>query len=90
MLQVIRESESVEALLLWEKPSPLTWEQGKVCRKLMQTLRDYAEAVGVSAGMLGSRRDVEPLVKGKRDLPLLSGWRKQVIGDELLRLAESM
>ena len=90
VLQVIRESQSVEALPLWQKTSPLTLEQGKVCRRLMQTLRDHAEALGVSAGMLGSRRDIERLLRGKRDLPLLRGWRKQVIGDELLRLAESM
>ncbi len=66
---------------------PSTAEQKRVSA-LMQQVRDTAEYVEVSSELLATRRDVEQLVYfGKADR-LLRGWRKEVIGDALVKEAK--
>lgn len=55
---------------------------------LMAGLRDRAAATGIAVGILASRREVERLVAGERDLPLLQGWRYEAAGKALLELLE--
>jgi ribonuclease D len=50
----------------------------------MARLRELAEHHRVSAPLLATRKDIEALVLGHRDLPLLQGWRRELAGEELL------
>jgi hypothetical protein len=34
--------------------------------------------------VLATRRELAALVRGARELPVLSGWRREVIGEPLL------
>lgn len=74
-----------------ERPAPARLEpaRDRLARKLMARLRQLAEQHRISAPLLATRRDVEALVQGRRDLPLLSGWRRELAGEELLRLLEA-
>jgi ribonuclease D len=54
----------------------------------MKQLRELAERHRVSAPLLATRRDVEALVQGRRDLPLLEGWRRELAGESLLQILE--
>ena len=63
--------------------------QDRLVRRLMGRLRDIAERRQVSAPMVATRRDLARLVLGERDLPLLSGWRREIAGDELLAMLEA-
>lgn len=63
--------------------------QDRAARKLMGRLREIAQTRQVSAPLVATRRDVERLVLGDRDLPLLSGWRREIAGQALLEMLEA-
>ena len=54
----------------------------------MQVVRLRGLQKGVSTAQLAARRELEQLVEGERDLPLLHGWRAGVAGREVLDLLE--
>ena len=62
---------------------PSTLQQTQVT-KLMRSVRSTAEKIAVSPELLATRRDVEQLVYFNKPDALVTGWRKQMIGDELL------
>lgn len=85
LLGVLREAAHAEPP---EQPAPARLEpaQDRLARKLMARLRQLAEHHRVSAPLLATRKDVEALVMGRRDLPLLAGWRRELAGEEILGL----
>jgi ribonuclease D len=54
----------------------------------MCCLRLQAERESIAPSALATRRDLERLVSGDRELELLHGWRKVVAGDLLLDALE--
>ena len=65
-------------------PYPLSPEQERHLKHLGRLVRARATALGVEGPVLAPRRDLEALVLGLRDVPVLRGWRRAVIGEELL------
>lgn len=61
----------------------LSAAQQEQVRDLMAWLRARAEAAAIVPSLLATRRDVAALVRGRRDLPLLRGWRRALVGEEL-------
>jgi ribonuclease D len=52
-------------------------------------VRLRAKEHGVATPLLASRAELEQLAGGEReDTPLLQGWRRSIVGDELLRLLD--
>ncbi|MBE0418473.1 MAG: ribonuclease D [Coriobacteriia bacterium] len=52
-------------------------------------VRLRAKEHGVATPLLASRTELEQLAGGERDeTPLLEGWRRSIVGDELLRLLD--
>lgn len=51
---------------------------------LMAVVHMSARDNQISPGSLGSRKELNALIKGRRDLSLLSGWRKELVGNALL------
>lgn len=75
---------------------PLPIQMGNVLKRLKTVTLSKAEALDVAPEILVKKRDYEALLRsgmggGSYQLPLtLSGWRKEVIGDDLLAfLADS-
>jgi ribonuclease D len=68
------------------KRRQLTQEQSVALTAVLDALRKKASALGISTGMLCNRKDAEKLVLGKRNLPVLEGWRLDCIGKNLLKL----
>lgn len=58
--------------------------QTKVARRLGQLVDACAEEHGVAASALAPRADLRKLVLGWRELPVLAGWRRALIGEQLL------
>jgi ribonuclease D len=83
LLQLLQEAGDSEAPLKpdWTRLEPA---QDRLARKLMARLRELAEQHRISAPLLATRKDVEALVLGRRDLPLLQGWRRELAGETLL------
>jgi len=73
---------------LWGRAGRMDPPQRDAVRRVMQRLQERAEQQRISASLVATRRDLEQLVLGARDLPLLRGWRRQFIGDELLVMVE--
>jgi ribonuclease D len=85
LLALLREASDHEPPT---RPAPTRLEpaQDRLSRKLMARVRELAEQHRVSAPLLATRRDVEALVLGRRDVPVLEGWRRELAGNELLSL----
>ncbi|MBX3702516.1 MAG: ribonuclease D [Steroidobacteraceae bacterium] len=61
-------------------------EPGQVrqLKQLQQKLQAIAAELDIQPEVLATRRELAALVRGVRELPVLSGWRREVIGEPLL------
>ena len=51
-------------------------------------LKAKTETVGVAAKLIASASDLDAMAAGERDLPALKGWRREVFGDDAIRLCD--
>jgi ribonuclease D len=63
------------------RPSP---EQTALVRKLATLNQTIAQELGLSPEVLATRRDIEQIAEGGRNVGILQGWRRAVIGEPLL------
>ena len=76
--------DDAEAAQAPQRPTP---EQTRRIGQLQQRVRDVAAALGLSPEVLATRRDIEGMVLGSPDhSALLRGWRRDVVGLQLLEL----
>lgn len=68
----------------WPAASILTPAQQRQLSVLTGIVRQRAADTGISAALLATRKDLEALITGRRDLPVLQGWRHEVVGTALL------
>ncbi len=61
-----------------------TAEQKSLLEKLADCVQRRAAALGISAEILAPRGELKALALGERDTACLRGWRREVIGAELL------
>ncbi|HEV8332288.1 MAG TPA: ribonuclease D [Steroidobacteraceae bacterium] len=66
------------------RPQP---QQVALVTKLMGLARETALHAKINAELLATRRDVEQLVFSRRTEHLLSGWRREIIGEPLVAAA---
>lgn len=62
----------------------LSTEQKQSIRELMHIIELKARELGIAQSTLGSRKEVEQLLDGNRQLKLLSDWRYNCVGEQLL------
>ena len=51
-------------------------------------LKAKTESSGVAAKLIASSADLDSIAAGLRDVPALTGWRREVFGEDALRLCE--
>jgi ribonuclease D len=61
-----------------EAPNP------RILKSLSAIVSAKATELGVAPETLGTRRDLTALMRGERNIKLLTGWRSSIIGTELL------
>jgi ribonuclease D len=96
---VRRHGERLEALLgepladsdipelpAWDRLEPA---EERLLKRLGGLLRETAKRESIAAPLIATRRELEKLIRGRRDLPLLSGWRRDVAGAALLEAVEA-
>lgn len=66
-------------------PQPLDDRACALLDSLMALLRLRAADAGISPSALASRSELERLVRGERDVPVLRGWRAELAGTQLQR-----
>ena len=64
-----------------ERPDP---EQLALVKRLADVASDVAKGLEINSEVLATRRELEKLAAGKRDVSLLRGWRKEIVGEKLL------
>ena len=64
-------------------PPILTPEQRGRVKKIMNLLERRAQQAEISRSLFANRQEIESFVRGKIDLPLFTGWRAQLAGDEI-------
>jgi ribonuclease D len=70
----------------WEEPRRLNREQSDLAARLTARARALAAEKGLSAALLAPRREIQKLVLGDAGSALRRGWRRQLLGEELLAL----
>ena len=55
---------------------------------LRTLLKMKAEQAGVAARLVASADELDRMAAGKRDVHALSGWRKEIFGDDAVALIE--
>ncbi len=67
---------------------PFDEPQKAAFKRVQDALRAAADALGVSVSLLGPRADAEAIVRhgAEAAVPLMSGWRRETIGEKLLAL----
>ncbi|MCU7882226.1 MAG: ribonuclease D [Candidatus Thiodiazotropha sp. (ex Lucinoma aequizonata)] len=87
LLQLIADSKALpkaQWLLNDARPPQLSHEQSAQMDRLLDYLQQTAEEEVISPTLLVNRRDLERLVAGERELPVLQGWRWSLVGERLL------
>ena len=79
---------SQEAWPVLEAPYRLTNAQDALVDALMATVRLRGGQNAISTASLVTRKELERLVLGERDLPILHGWRGALVGQDLLALLQ--
>jgi ribonuclease D len=64
-----------------ERPDPA---QLALVKKLSEVSAEVAKELEISAEVLATRRELEKLAAGRRDITLLRGWREKIVGGKLL------
>ena len=68
---------------LWKRIDPFDKQDKSIISSMMKQLASYARDNKVAQGLLGTRRDVESFYRHSTSKKLLSGWRKEVVGNPL-------
>jgi len=74
ILKIVKSSSDNEASgSVWKNFTPLDSEQKKRVREIMTRLKNIAEVGKISQSILANRNDIEALVAGGLDVPILEG-----------------
>jgi len=71
-----------------ERATTLTAEQEAIVDLLMGVVRTRAVENDVTPAVLVTRKELENLVSGDRNVNVLKGWRNELVGSELLNCLE--
>jgi len=74
---------------LWRKVEPLSKQEKGICSAMMKELKSISESLGVAQALLGTRKEIESLFRHRQSKRLLSGWRKENVGDVLLNFLDT-
>ncbi len=66
----------------------LTNEQRNLGKKLMKALQSIGEEHHIDPGLIATRKTVNQLVAGERDVAVLKGWRNDLAGKKLLAIID--
>lgn len=74
---------------LWRRVEPLDKQDKSICSAMMKQLTSYAKQHQIAQGLLATRRDIEALYRHRESNKLLTGWRRDIVGEPLLEFAQS-
>ncbi|HEU0224139.1 MAG TPA: ribonuclease D [Steroidobacteraceae bacterium] len=84
ILAAIRDAPELGDVADAGQESPPGPGQLRQLKHLQQKLQAIAGELRIQPEVLATRRELTAMVRGARELPVLSGWRREVIGEPLL------
>ena len=63
--------------------------QKAALKKMQQCVSAVAESLGLAAELIAPKKELSAAMLGDRELRVFTGWRRDLIGDELLGLLEN-
>ncbi len=85
LLALLAEAKNGPAPAQKPRPTPLNDAQDAVVDFLMAIVKLRAAEEQITPATLVSRKHLEGLVRGERDLAVLEGWRRPMVGELLLK-----
>lgn len=86
ILQAIQRGLDLKPERLWEEPQRPDRQQQALYEQLQARVRAVAAEIKISATLIAPRRELLKLVAGDNSGSLARGWRRALIGEELLQL----
>jgi ribonuclease D len=83
VLGIVAAGQDQPAQALWSQPAPLTPEQTRLYKQMTTALDAAAGQHHISPTALATRKEIQRLLLGDTDLPLLRGWRLAMVGQSL-------
>lgn len=71
-----------------KQPQILTTQQDAIVDALMALLRKFCDEQSIAPIAVASRKDIERMVSGDDSVPLLQGWRKEIVGHHLQKFID--
>ncbi|MDC9726099.1 MAG: ribonuclease D [Gammaproteobacteria bacterium] len=66
-----------------KKTKPLSQQQNAIVDALMALVRKFCDEQSIAPVAVCSRKEIERMVAGETDLPILQGWRNEIVGHHL-------
>jgi ribonuclease D len=88
LLGLIANAEQSEAPIPPREGPRLPAQQQPLLELLQALVHSISEQQAISPAALTNRRELERLILGERELPVLQGWRRTAVGQPLLDLLE--
>ena len=66
-----------------KKTQPLSQQQNAIVDALMALLRKFCDEQSIAPVAVASRKEIERMVSGETALPILQGWRNEIVGHHL-------
>ncbi|MDH5511717.1 MAG: ribonuclease D [Gammaproteobacteria bacterium] len=86
ILQAVERGREMKAERLWDEPQRLDRRQQALYEQLQACVRAASDRLKISATLLAPRRELLKILAGDTTGALTRGWRRAVIGEELLQL----
>lgn len=86
LLDVLQSCPTDSSTVIWQARKTMSSDQASLAKRLMGLIRQCAERHNLTASLLGTKGDVEKLILGDQASPLVTGWRRELVGDEMLGL----
>ena len=88
LLGLIADGQALPPPELPARPKALNSQQEVLAQIMLAIVQIRANAEEIAPNQLATRKEIDALIRGNRELPMLDGWRKAVVGDLLLQAAE--
>jgi len=85
LLAEIKQAKTVDKAQwpVLKKTKPLSQQQNAIVDALMALVRKYCDEQSIAPVAVASRKEIERMVAGEIDLPILQGWRNEIVGHHL-------
>ena len=86
IISVIGDACEDNTAIFWPERTRLTRDQAQTYNQMADIVRLRAQERQINAALLATRKDIERLILRDPKTALLHGWRRAVVGEELLNL----